>query len=112
MFQAEKYFYLRLRYMLFKNRCRVGKGPYTNQLAQRPSYRKGVTHSTYSAEFENLWIFVSMLCPCTDLSRVFFLYVDKIICLRLKSSNKNMTPTATELSPKYIETIRNGNYKN
>ena len=39
-----------LGYVLFQNRCRVGKGPYTIQLAHRPSYRKGITHSIYSAE--------------------------------------------------------------
>jgi len=93
MFQVETYSYLRLRYILFQNRCRLGKGPYTIQLAQRPSYRKGVTHSTYSAEFENLWIFASMYI-LVQIRHVLFL-----VYLHLTSSDKNMTPTAIELSP-------------
>jgi hypothetical protein len=110
MFHAETYFYLGSRYILFQNRCRVGKGPYTIQLAQHPSYRKGVTHSTYSAEFEDLWI-IALCMTRTNSSRAF-LYRDTIICLHLTTSDRNMAPSSIEMSPKYGVTIGNCNYRN
>jgi hypothetical protein len=80
MFQAETHFYLGLRYRLFQNRCKVGKGPYTIHLAQSPSYRKMVTHSAYSAELENLWI-IALYMTLYKYVVLFCIEIQLYVCI-------------------------------